>query len=371
MTNPIVHIVSFTVPFPANYGGVIDVFYKIKALQKLGTNIILHCFTSKRPEAIELEKYCSKVYYYERSKNPFLLLGKTPFIVASRRNLELENRLLRDKFPILLEGLHCCALLENSKFKGRKIMVRSHNIEHDYYRHLAQSEKHFFKKLYFTSEAKKLRQFEQKVFPLANEILGISEKDTAYLQQNYQKGIWVSAFHQFENVKISAQTKNYAYYHGNLEISENNQAALYLVNEVFNQTNYHLIIAGNNPSEELILACKELKNVELLSGISSDKIIELLEKAQINILPTFQSTGIKLKLLAALFRGNHCLVNTPMVEGTGLESLCHIADSPAEMLEKIVVLQNQSLTEKQIQERQEKLIPFSNSTNAKKITNLL
>ena len=27
-----VHIVSFDVPYPPNYGGVIDVFYKIKTL---------------------------------------------------------------------------------------------------------------------------------------------------------------------------------------------------------------------------------------------------------------------------------------------------------------------------------------------------
>ncbi len=371
MNKQTLHIVSFTVPFPANYGGVIDVFYKIKALNQLGVNIILHCFKSKRQEALELEKYCSKVYYYKRSSNPFLLFVKTPFIVASRRSSELENKLLQDNFPILLEGLHCCALLQNPKFNGRKIVVRSHNIEHDYYRHLALSEKRFFKKLYFGFEAKKLLQFEQKVFPLASEILGISEKDTAYLQNKYKKGNWVSAFHQFEKVQISPQTENYAYYHGNLEIGENNQAALYLVNKVFNQTNYRLIIAGNNPTEELILACKKIQNVELMSGISSEKIIELLEKAQLNILPTFQSTGIKLKLLAALFRGNHCLVNTPMVEGTGLESLCHIANSPSEFIEKISMLQHQNLSKSEIEERKNMLISFFNTTNAEKIATLL
>ena len=26
------HIIAFNVPYPANYGGVIDVFYRIKAL---------------------------------------------------------------------------------------------------------------------------------------------------------------------------------------------------------------------------------------------------------------------------------------------------------------------------------------------------
>ena len=31
----LVHIVSFNVPYPADYGGVIDVFYKLKSLHSL------------------------------------------------------------------------------------------------------------------------------------------------------------------------------------------------------------------------------------------------------------------------------------------------------------------------------------------------
>ena len=31
-------------PYPPNYGGVIDVFYKIKSLHAIGIKIILHCF---------------------------------------------------------------------------------------------------------------------------------------------------------------------------------------------------------------------------------------------------------------------------------------------------------------------------------------
>ena len=56
------NIVSFNVPWPANYGGVIDVFYKIKALHDIGVKVILHCFEYGRPQAKELENYCEKVY---------------------------------------------------------------------------------------------------------------------------------------------------------------------------------------------------------------------------------------------------------------------------------------------------------------------
>ena len=43
-----IHIVTFDIPYPVNYGGVIDVFYKIKALKEAGIKIHLHCFYHKR-----------------------------------------------------------------------------------------------------------------------------------------------------------------------------------------------------------------------------------------------------------------------------------------------------------------------------------
>jgi len=38
------HIISFDIPYPANYGGVIDVFYKLRALVSAGIKIHLHAF---------------------------------------------------------------------------------------------------------------------------------------------------------------------------------------------------------------------------------------------------------------------------------------------------------------------------------------
>ena len=53
-----------------------------------------------------------------------------------------------------------------------------------------------------------------------------------------------------------------------------------------------------------------------------------MENAHINLLFTFQSTGIKLKLLNSLYRGRFVLVNHKMVNNTGLERLCVIEDNP-------------------------------------------
>jgi hypothetical protein len=61
------------VPWPVNFGGVVDLFYKIKTLHDLGISIHLHCFTKNRNEQNILERYCETVNYYPR-KNKFSFL---------------------------------------------------------------------------------------------------------------------------------------------------------------------------------------------------------------------------------------------------------------------------------------------------------
>lgn len=84
------HIVSFDIPYPADYGGVIDVFFKIKALYEAGVKIHLHCFEYHRPPAPELDQYCEKVSYYPRKISSRLLFHKLPYIVISRQSDELK-----------------------------------------------------------------------------------------------------------------------------------------------------------------------------------------------------------------------------------------------------------------------------------------
>ncbi|MEP7128815.1 MAG: mannosyltransferase, partial [Chitinophagales bacterium] len=64
--NNLLHIISFNVPYPPDYGGVMDVFYKIKALHDSGIKIKLHCFEYGRKESDVLNQLCDEVFYYKR-----------------------------------------------------------------------------------------------------------------------------------------------------------------------------------------------------------------------------------------------------------------------------------------------------------------
>ncbi|MES2139235.1 MAG: glycosyltransferase [Bacteroidota bacterium] len=371
MNSKHLHIISFDVPSPADYGGVIDVFYKIKALHAEGIKIHLHCFEYGRAESLALENICESVVYYKRKMNKKHLFNSLPFVVVTRSSEKLMENLLQDEYPILFEGLHCCYHLNDVRLKDRLTIVRTHNIEHDYYKNLEKVEKSFFRKIYFRREAKKLERFES-ILNKATHVAAISREDAKQLSKRYKNVHHITAFHPNEQVKIKDGKGEFCLYHGNLEVGENNEAALYLVNEVFSKIKTPLIIAGKKPSAELIAIVANYSHIQLKGNISTNEIDDLISNAQINILPTFQATGIKLKLLAALFNGRYCIANSPMVANTGLEGLCSIQDSPEEMIKEIANLLEKPFNMQEKQRRELILSEnFSNSINVKKLINLI
>lgn len=365
------HVISFDIPYPPSYGGVIDVYYKLKELHRQGIRIHLHCFEYGRAIAGQLIEICETVNYYKRKTGIRYLFSSLPYIAITRSSEDLMNNLLKDKHPILFEGLHCCFHLNDLRLTGRKKIVRMHNIENEYYENLAKVEKKTVKKFYFNNEARKLKRFE-KVLSKADSVLAISPADAKYLSAKYKNVVELPAFHPDEKVRINSGLGKFAFYHGNLEIGENIEAVLFLINKVFNGIHVPLIVAGNNPPACLTEAVRRYSNIQIKANITTEEIYQLLKDAQMNVLPTFQATGIKLKLLAALFNGRFCVVNPLMVKGTGLESLCIVCDSAADMKKEMIRLSELTFDTAQTKKREKILLTkFSNVENAKKIIRLL
>ena len=143
------HIISFDVPWPPNYGGVIDIFYKIRALHARGVKVHLHCFHYGREATQELEELCYRIHLYPRMTGWKSALSLKPFIVMSRHSTLLIQNLLRDNYPILFEAIHSCYYLNDKRLSDRFRIYRESNIEHHYYFYLFKAEHLLFKKLYF------------------------------------------------------------------------------------------------------------------------------------------------------------------------------------------------------------------------------
>jgi len=370
MINTKLHIVSFDIPYPADYGGVMDIYHKIRHLHAMGVKIHLHCFEYHRRPAHQLNELCEQVSYYPRERSVRYLFSKEPFVVATRKNQQLLNALTNDDAPVLFEGLHTCGFLANDLLKGKLCVVRTHNIEHEYYHQLSDAETNFLTKWYLRNEAKKLKQFEP-VLQHAYALAAISPQDAVYFQQLHHRTVFVPPFHPEDKVEIETGIGNYALYHGNLQIAENHLAAMYLLKHVFSKINYPLIIAGKNPRPELIKLAASMPHVKLMASIGNDAMKQLIREAQIHVLPTFQATGIKLKLLHALYTGRHCVVNPKMVHGTGLESLCYQAETADEWISWIEKVAQRTFSEIEIGKRKSLLeSDFSNQRAAQRLMQL-
>jgi hypothetical protein len=364
------HIITLNIPYPPDYGGMIDTYYRIKSLHDLGIKIHLHSFDYGRPHAEELNSICETVNYYPR-KSWVNSITSLPHIVATRRSKLLLENLKKDNYPILFDGLHTTFYLNHPDLSNRKKLVRTHNIEHNYYNSLAKDESNLFKKLYFFLESYKLKIYE-KILSSVDNILPISENDQTYFSTKYRNSIILPPFHPFSICESKPGTGDYVIFHGDLSINENVIIADSLISNVFSKTNYKCIIAGKNPPEYLRIKTANFTNIKIVANPAQSEMAQLIKDAHIQVIPATTTNGFKIKLLYSLFAGRHCIVNTKMIQGTHLSQICHIADSSKEIVEKIQILMKKEFTAKMIIERKKILDQYYNNiSNASKLVALI
>lgn len=326
-------------PYPANYGGIIDVYHMLRALRRKGVYVILHTYLyGARRKDDRILDVADEVYYYPRHLGLSWQFSSTPYIVASRCDRTLLHRLLSDPSPVLLEGLHTCWLLRRLREAGKFVAVRTHNVEHHYYAGLSRSAISIKDKLFFTLESWRLQRY-QRVLKHASAIFAISPADTEYFSNAFP-GIAVSyvpPFFDDSRVDCSANDGPDLLYHGNLEVAENADAATYLASEIVPllKSGARLTVAGSSPPPELCRLLNE-KGVNVIINPSDRLLDTLIVTAKINILVTRQATGMKLKLMKVLNEGNgYCLVNPTMLSDTQMARYCIVAEGKKQFAETI------------------------------------
>ncbi len=364
------HIITLNVPYPADYGGVYDLFYKLPALQQQGVKLHLHCFTKERQHQPELNKYCEEVFYYERNMSSKNLSSNLPYIVASRINEELNQRLLQNDYPIFMEGVHCTYITNDKRFEQRKKFVRIHNVEQKYYQQLAKFSNNIKKKIYYWLEAKKLARYEAQLAKNATAYWSVSPNDTDYYRQklNCKTIDYLPLYLPDWKVQAQEGLGTYCLYHGDLSVEENEYAVKWLLKNVFNKIEIPFVVAGKDPSGKITTMMSRNSLTCLVANPDAAQLEDIISKAHIHVLPSFSNTGIKIKLLNALYNGRHCIVNNQMIAGTPLAALCHVVNSAQEFKERIGMLYHQKFMAEENEFRNQELQEnFSNEANAKQM----
>lgn len=338
-------------------------YYKIKALSETGVSITLHYFDYKKERhANGINGYCEHVIAYKRK--PFWQTPgfSKPHIVASRINHQLIRRLNADDNPILLEGIHCTGIIPYLKNKSRKIIVRLHNDEAVYYRHLAKAETNFFKSAYYKIESVLLKQY-QKSLPADATYVTISEKDENVFKTNYglKKVFFIPAFVPWQAVASLTGSGTYCLYHGNLSVAENEAAALWLIETVFSKLHIPFMIAGKPISEKVIKAAAPFPHITLNANPAAQELETLIAQAHVHVLPDFNNTGVKLKWLHALFCGRFCITHGSEMAQSNTVAF---ARTPEDYMRFLKSFMNRAFTEVDVAERQQQMLPYNNKTNA-------
>lgn len=363
-----IQIVCFDNPYPPNYGGIIDVFYKIKSLHANNVDVYLHFFyRNKKSQTAntKLKTLCKEVYSYKRNTNLFTHFSITPFILKSRVSNKLIKNLLSIGFPVLYEGLNTTKTLGLISSKGIKTFVRLHNIEHRYYKNMGKLEYNLLKKNYYFFEAYRLKK-HQSVLKNADVLFSISPNDTAYFSSLFNNVVYLPVF-QSKSELLLTQTNEFCLFHGDLRLSDNIRAAEFLILFFANIKEKTLVIASSFDNPKLKSQIDETTNIKFKKIESLSDLESLFEKTAVHILLSFQSSGLKLKLLNALFTDSFVLSNDKVIIGTGLESCCQLFETEEELTFLINKLYGQKISEEEKAKRLNILKPFNPNISIQKI----
>lgn len=333
MTVTKLQIVSFNNPFPANYGGVIDVFYKIKYLHNLGVELYLHIFFDDRYDTEALKPFCKQIFVYKRNTSFLKLFSTLPFGVVSRTSKQIYTNLSQVDAPILFEGLQTTQVVLHHEFKC-KIFIRVHNVEHSYSYGLAKSERNLLKKIVFRMEAKKLKNYE-KILDKFDGILALSKTEYDYFHKKYDSKVsYLPVFHGNDIIKTQHGNGKYALYHGDLSTADNIASATYILS-LFKNFKYPLIIASSVLPESLGKQIAKYEHIRFIKLDDDVQVNQLIADAHVNVLHSNQATGTKLKVFYSLYNGRFCIVNNNIVDDDRILKICEVANTTEEYLESI------------------------------------
>lgn len=334
MPNKTIHIISFDNPYPADYGGVIDVFYKIKSFHALGYSIYLHCFIDKRETVHPALKAITKeVYLYKKNRNPLFLLSSTPFGVKSRYHKNLLKNIKAVEAPVWFEGLQSTMLLQRADLAVPKFL-RLHNIESNFYAGMYRSEALGIKKILYFLEIGKYAKYERQLQQF-NQVLTLSIHENEVVKTWTKAVSYLPVFHGNTTVVQHTVKGNYALYHGDLRLPDNRKAVQFLIQVFKAIPDYQLIIASSRGEEVVAPLIRTVSNVIFESLTSEAQLERLLHHAHINVMLSFQQSGTKLKVINALFKSRFCVINDNMVDDKRILALCERATNEAEFVAKI------------------------------------
>lgn len=353
-------------PYPANTGGRIVVYNRLKQFYKAGNEIRLIAIADDIDEVNnkDLEKICNEVTVFNRGRHKLSNLIKSvkkPYCVASRTfgkiNKIIKKYVADGKCEVIIcEFPQMTANIMGLK-KGNNVrcVLSLHNIESDSMASLASGMPKGMKRRIYAFEAMRLRKLEDKIASsgIFDAVCFVSENDMDIFKSRYTSfngDLWISPIGADRHQISEKAAGNNIICVGKMNYSPNISGVKWLATKVMPRvleeySDAVLYIVGKDPADEV----KNLANEHVIVTGTVDSVEIYYKNASVAALPIFNGGGVKTKLIEASSYGVPIVSTTFGVLGTvfGSEEEIILADSETDFAEGIVrCLRNPEATKK-------------------------
>ena len=366
-------------PYPANDGSSIAISTLAEGLADNDIELHLLPINTKKhfkPEENIPVEFKQKTNYQSVYKNAdttisgaFLnLFSSQSYFVSRFFFKEYEERLIQklqnNIFDIVqLEGVFMATYIPIIKhYSKAKIVLRSHNVEHQIWeRHLA-NEKNGIKKTYLSLQNSRLKSFEINVFNQVDAIVTITDEDKKTIASicpnkpihTCLTGINLDSYKQVTEPKHP----NTLFHFASMDWMPNIEAVDWLLKEVWGdvlkqQPEAKLILAGRGMPERI----KKLvaKNITIIDEVKDSS--EFYQSYDIMLVPLWSGSGLRIKLVEGLAYGKAIITTSIGAEGIPYSSNKDllIANSNQEFTKAIISLLNNPSQKQSLQSAARKL----------------
>lgn len=334
------------VPYPP-IGGRNGVYNRIVQLSKNNQIFLISIAYNKEEKAFteEMEKYCKKVYFFDRSENKIGTLVRSvfsPYSVASRYRKDICNQIKEIincenvdvvivDFPNMAKNI--IKLAKSSR--GIVYTMNEHNVEYVRMRGMAKvSNISLIKRIAYYLESLRLEVYERNLYKsgIFSGISFFSEEDRFFFEKNIDisdaKLVTIPLGANDYGVRPLKLNNKTLLFVGRLDriAIPNIEAIVWFVHKIWpiileSVPEAKLVIAGANPDDEIMNMSSE--SISIIPNFSDMK--EIYDMTDCVILPLLSGGGVKGKLLEAVAFRKHIVTTNHGIEGTEFEGNKHVS----------------------------------------------
>lgn len=339
-------------PLPLDDGGRIATWNLSRCLRHNGYDIDLVCFTSDASAASAHARQLAEVFSSVETvtknverQHPVdlahaLLTGSSYFVrkFATRAYTALiRQRLASHRYEATLidgafMGVYLPLLQDNAAAAGR-VLLRGHNVEYEILDRLAENERKRWVRILLRREARHFRPFELDLIRRVDEVHTITRRDADVLTAaGIERGLSVlEPFIDADRYRRDPDLpiERYSIVHvGNMAWMPNINGINWFMERVWPNVlraypEARFYIVGKNPPPSIQRFASD--NVIITGYVTDER--PLMQKAHLFIVPLFEGSGVRIKILTGMSMGISILSTSMGAEGIAWPGLM-IEDTP-------------------------------------------